>query len=46
MKEYGGVLYIASLSPSTGMCEIGSIPAPVDKITANELNKTENVNYN
>lgn len=28
MKEYGGVLYIASMNPSTGEGELGTIPSP------------------
>lgn len=28
MKEYGGVIYVASLNPKTKMCQIGSFPSP------------------
>lgn len=28
MKEYGGIIYVASVRPSDGMCQIGSFPSP------------------
>ena len=28
MKEHGGIIYVASVRPSDGMCQIGSFPSP------------------
>lgn len=39
MKEYGGIIYIASYNPDTQECEIGSFPSPERDITGS--NKIE-----
>ena len=33
MKEYGGIIYIASYNPDTKECEVGSFPSPERDIT-------------
>ncbi len=39
MKEYGGIIYVASYNPDTQECEIGSFPSPERDITGS--NKIE-----
>lgn len=40
VKEYGGVIYIASYNPDTDECELGSFPSPERDITG--VNAIEN----
>lgn len=37
IKQYGGIIYIASVNPFTNECEIGSFPSPERNITSDEL---------
>lgn len=37
IKQYGGIIYIASVNPLTGECELGSFPSPERNITSDEL---------
>lgn len=39
MKEYGGIIYVASYNPDTQECELGSFPSPERDITG--TNKIE-----
>lgn len=43
MKEYGGVLYIASYNPETEEGELGSIPSPLITYTIGEEQKNNDV---
>lgn len=36
MKEYGGIIYIASYNPDTQECELGSFPSPERDITGSD----------
>lgn len=36
MKEYGGIIYIASYNPDTKECELGSFPSPERDITGTD----------
>lgn len=36
MKEYGGIIYIASYNPDTQECEVGSFPSPERDITGTD----------
>ena len=38
VKEYGGVIYVASVRPEDGMCQIGSFPSPERNISSSEIN--------
>jgi hypothetical protein len=38
MKEHGGVVYVASVRPDDGMCQIGSFPSPERNISSEEIN--------
>lgn len=35
-KEYGGIVYIASVNPQTGDCQVGSFPSPERNIGTND----------
>lgn len=37
IKQYGGIIYIASMNPLTGECELGSFPSPERNISSEEL---------
>lgn len=39
MKEYGGIIYVASVNPLTGISQIGSFPSPERQISTSELAK-------
>ena len=47
MKEYGGIIYVASKNPDTNECQVGSVPSPqrilededTDLIQSAEINK-------
>ena len=40
MKEYGGIIYIASVN-ADGVCELGSFPSPETNLDSDELNAPE-----
>ena len=40
MKEYGGIIYIASVN-ADGVCELGSFPSPETNLDSDELNTPE-----
>lgn len=42
MKEYGGILYIASYNPESKEGELGSIPSPIIRYTINGFNSDSN----
>lgn len=42
VKEYGGIIYIASYNPMTGKCQIGSFPSPQRYFTENDNITTDN----
>lgn len=42
VKEYGGIIYIASVNPFTGVGEIGSFPSPQRIINASDSTQLEN----
>jgi hypothetical protein len=48
MKEYGGIIYIASYNPITGKSQIGSFPSPERKISYydDETLDTGRIDYN
>lgn len=48
MKEYGGIIYIASYNPITGKSQIGSFPSPERKLSGMDdpTLKVEDVDYN
>lgn len=41
VKEYGGVVYIASVNPTTQECQIGSFPSPERNIGTKDTDSTE-----
>ena len=41
MKEYGGIIYIASKNPFTGECQIGSFPSP-ERLIGDVSDPTDN----
>lgn len=43
VKEYGGIIYIASYNPMTGKCQIGSFPSPQRYFTENEDTTNNNI---
>jgi len=45
MKEYGGIVYVASLNPQTGMCEIGSFPFPQEDFSTTDYGEIGPVNF-
>ena len=40
LKEYGGIIYIASVN-ADGVCELGSFPSPETNLVSDELNTPE-----
>lgn len=41
MKEYGGIIYVASYNPITNKSQIGSFPSPQKKISSNTNGDTQ-----
>lgn len=41
IKEYGGIIYVASYNPITNKGQIGSFPSPERNISSNEINKAK-----
>lgn len=41
IKEYGGIIYVASYNPLTNKGQIGSFPSPERNISSSEINKAE-----
>lgn len=39
IKEYGGIIYVASYNPLTGKGQLGSFPSPERNISSEELNE-------
>jgi hypothetical protein len=46
MKEYGGIVYVASLNPETQLCEIGSFPSPKTDFSTTDFNNIGTANFN
>lgn len=44
LKEYGGIIYIASYNPLTGKSQLGSFPSPERQISTEELGRTFSIN--
>lgn len=42
VKEYGGIIYVASYNPLTNKGQIGSFPSPERNISSNEIDAREN----
>lgn len=40
IKEYGGIIYVASVNPLTNKCQLGSFPSPERNFTTDELSKS------
>jgi len=45
MKEYGGIVYVASLNPETGENEIGSFPSPERDFSTSDFDNLSPVNF-
>lgn len=45
MKEYGGIVYVASLNPETGVCEIGSFPSPQEDFSTTDFGEIGPANF-
>jgi hypothetical protein len=45
MKEYGGIVYIASLNPETLVCEIGSFPSPKEDFSTTDFGNIGPANF-
>ena len=41
IKEYGGIIYVASYNPLTNKGQIGSFPSPERNISSSEINKAK-----
>lgn len=37
VKEYGGIIYVASYNPITGLSQLGSFPSPERNLTQDEI---------
>lgn len=46
LKEYGGIIYVASYNPLTGKSQLGSFPSPERQISTEELGRTFTINSN
>ena len=46
VKEHGGVVYVASVRPKDGMCQIGSFPSPERNISTEEINDNSDSSIN
>lgn len=42
IKEYGGIIYVASYNPLTNKGQIGSFPSPERNISSDEVSQTKN----
>lgn len=40
IKEYGGIIYVASVNPLTNKCQLGSFPSPERNFTTDEISKS------
>ena len=45
MKEYGGIIYVASYNPITNKSQIGSFPSPQKKLSSNTNGEAQNFNF-
>ena len=45
MKEYGGIVYVASLNPETLVCEIGSFPSPQTDFSTTDYGEIGPANF-
>ena len=45
MKEYGGIVYVASYNPETKACEVGSFPSPERDFSTNDFENIEPANF-
>lgn len=43
IKEYGGIIYVASYNPLTNKGQIGSFPSPERNISSNEIQGAQSV---
>lgn len=41
VKSYGGIIYVASLNPTTGKCQVGSFPSPQTRFSTDTENWKE-----
>lgn len=46
MKEYGGIVYVASYNPETGEGEVGSFPSPERDFSTNDFPNLSPANFN